>query len=398
MKPSPLQKRAYNVSSPIACALSPLFNHSLSSIAVEAATADESTDGRDGDDDIIMQDSVDASSDDHCERIQPHHFDASEVIDECSDTYRAAAAAAPFTPIAPTAAKDGLCDSNSQAINISSSRSSSSKPSAIIHDSCSVEDASPYSLVQYYRKQLCPSSSSSSDDNDEQLLLGLGSDCSSFELLESMLEQEYLLCQGGRGGIRGHDDDNSGDDVDGDDRGDGDSVEQRHTTSPPSYSDSYDSIHADRASFSINSELSSSQPSVAASLSSVAASSQPSVAVASSPSVAVAAASSAVAARLDTYCGPSSIITIDHQDVQLAQQTSGPHVLGDDDGGGDGIDACDSIALAPLDLLEIEVQAKRRLKLRMEAAHWQYKWEMVMARLINTVIEKKQQRKKIADL
>ena len=73
----------------------------------------------------------------------------------------------------------------------------------------------------------------------------------------------------------------------------------------------------------------------------------------------------------------------------------------DDDGGdddGDCVDACDSIALAPLDLLEIEVQAKRRLKLRMEAAHWQYKWEMVMARLINTVIEKKQQRKKIADL
>ena len=386
MKPSPLQKRAYNVS-PIACALSPLFNQSLSSIADEAATANESTDGRDGDDDIIMQDSVDASSDDHCERIQPHHFDASEVIDECSDTYRAAAVApfTPIAPIAPTAAKDGLCDSNSQAINISSSRSSSSKPSTIIHDSCSVEDASPYSLVQYYRKQLCPSSSSSDDNDDEQLLLGLGSDCSSFELLESMLEQEYLLCQGGRGGIRGHDDDNSGDDVDGDDSGDGDSVEQRHTTSPPSYSDSYDSIHADRASFSINSELSSSQPSVAASSSVVAA---------SSPSE--AASSSAVAARLDTYCGPSSIITIDHEDVQLAQQTSGLYVLGDDDD--DCVDACDSIALAPLDLLEIEVQAKRRLKLRMEAVHWQYKWEMVMARLINTVIEKKQQRKKIADL
>jgi hypothetical protein len=309
MKPSPLQKRAYNVS-PIVCALSPLFNQSLSSIVA----VDESTDGGDGDDDVIMQNTVDGSSDDDVERI--HHLDTTEVINESSDVYRAAA---PFTPTSIVVKDDGLCDNDSRDINKSScsnSSSSSSKPSTIIHDSC-MDDASPYSLVQYYRQQLCPSSSSSSD---EQLLLG--SDCSSFELLESMLEQEYLQCQG-RDML---DDDSDGDSCE------GHSVERHTTTSPPV---SCDSVHTDRASFSVDSELLLSSQ-------------------------------------------------------QSAQQTTlGPNV---DDNGVD--DACDS--LAPLDLVQIEVQAERRLKLRLEAAHWQYKWEIVMARLINTVIEK--QRLKIADL
>jgi len=333
IKPSPLQKRAYNVS-PIVCALSPLFNQSLSSIV----TTDESTDGGVRDDDVIMQDTVNSSSDDDVERI--HHLDTTEVINESSDAYREAA---PFTPTSIVVKDDGLCDSDSREINKSSC--SNSKPSTIIHDSC-MDDASPYSLVQYYRKQLCPSSSSSS--SDEQLLLG--SDCSSFELLESMLEQEYLQCQGRD--MR-HDD------------SDGDSCESHSveghttTTSPPV---NCDSIHTDRASFSVDSELLLSS----------------------------SISSSIATARSQTYCCPSSIITIDQHDVQSAQQTTvRSHV--DDDGVDD---ACD--ILAPLDLVQIEVQAERRLKLRLEAAHWQYKWEMVMARLINTVIEK--QRLKIADL
>lgn len=334
MKPSPLQKRAYNVS-PIVCALSPLFNQSLSSIVA----ADESTDGGDRDDDVIMQDTADGSSDDDVERI--HHLDTTEVIHESSDAYRAVA---PFTPTSIVVKDDSLRDSDSDSREInksssSNSSSSSSKPSTIIHDSC-MDDASPYSLVQYYRKQLCPSS-------DDQLLLG--SDCSSFEQLESMLEQEYLQCQGRDMG----DDDSDGNSCE------GHSVEQHTTTSPPPVS--CDSIHTDRASFSVDSELFLSSQS-----------------------------SSTATARSDIYCCPSSIITIDYHDVQSAQQTTlGPHV--DDDGVDDAYDS-----LAPLDLVQIEVQAERRLKLRMEAAQWQYKWEMVMARLINTVIEK--QRLKIADL
>ena len=309
IKPSPLQKRAYNVS-PIVCALSPLFNQSLSSIV----TADESTDSGVRDDDVIMQDTVNGSSDDDVERI--HHIDTTEVINKSSDACRAAA---PFTPTSIVVKDDGLREiNNSREINKSSSSNSSSKPSTIIHDS-SMDDSSPYSLVQYYRKQLCPSSSSSSD---EQLLLG--SDCSSFELLESMLEQEYLQCQGRD--MRDDDSDSDGDSCE------NHSVERHTTTTSPPVN--CDSIHTDRASFSVDSDLLLSQ--------------------------------------------------------QSAQQTTvGSHV--DDDGIDD---VCDS--LAPLDLVQIEVQAERRLKLRLEAAHWQYKWEMVMARLINTVIEK--QRLKIADL
>jgi len=256
----------------------------------------------------MMQVTVAASSKDdkddddvnQSERI--HRFDTSgnDPLDESSNR-----AAVPFTPTT----KDGI-NADNRVINTSSSIKTSP-----LNDSCCIDDdASPYSLMQYYRK-LCPS-------DEEQLL---GSDSSSFELLESKLELEYLLCQDRTG-------------IDGD--GGEDHSGERSSTSNTSQ------IYIDRVVHQVSFSCSSELPSSAA----------------------------------PSDMSYMSSFTMDHQNtlpLSTQQVVVSPPVQ-----------MIDSLAPSPLDLCEIELQAERRLKLRMEAAHWQYKWEMVMARLINAVIEK----------
>ena len=154
--------------------------------------------------------------------------------------------------------------------------------------------------MQYYRRELSSSA---------ELLLG--SDSSSFEMLENMLEQEYL-----------HEnkelDANVSRTISFSDQW---LEKDAQTKSPPSYADSRDSLEG--------------------------------------------------VSNLSSYVLPMIILEQSAKTISSTMHSS-----------------FDMPAL--LDLPQVDIQAEQRLKVRLEIAHWQCKWEMVMARMINKVIEKKQ--------